>query len=512
MSWNYQTSFERIQKYLGDLGEIQIEKLVRDADLYALLTPTNCRQIYGAHVYVDVPNFALVASQAEGEDYRRVIQAIHLYHREVARIVEDPEIFDGVRIHFQGPKLHALFFRPIDSSQELATKAVLLQIVLRHFVTNVFNPAFPLLPNLTIAGGADLGNAIGTKNGMEGDRELLFLGAPANYAAKIVGAPGQINLTSQIFSALPRKLRDLCSPLQEGLYQIGATSSRTIAELLEEFGIGWDSNDSVERLEDDKSLFPLKTIDYSEADSPIDLDSLGITNNKRVRAASLFADVSGFTKYIDAAQTKEDRKRALRVFHVIRKEMAEVVKHDFSGLRIQYQGDRVQALFNLPKNDDAAFLRKTVETAAGLQSSMEYTLKQCLPETGPFGLAIGIDLDVTLISKIGTRGQRDRICIGTGVENAARGQEKSNGGEVSLTPRAFQLLDATFQPQFILDKTRNLYAATKFYSDRFERAAKAAAYGASGPVTVRTASKTVTVNHGGDPGGRQVLPSKTYAR
>src|SRR5712664_3331112 len=195
MSWNYQTSFERIQKYVGDLGEIHVEKLARDAGLYTLLTPTNCRQIYGAHVYVDVPNFALIAGQAEGEDYRRVLQAIHLYHREVARIVEDPEIFDGVRIHFQGPKLHALFFRPIDSSEKLATKAVLLQIVLRHFVANVFNPAFPLLANLAIAGGADLGNAIGTKNGMEGDRELLFLGAPANYAAKIVGAPGQINLT-----------------------------------------------------------------------------------------------------------------------------------------------------------------------------------------------------------------------------------------------------------------------------------------------------------------------------
>lgn len=511
MSWNYQTSFERIQKYLGDLGEIQVEKLVRDADLYTLLTPTNCRQIYGAHVYVDVPNFALVASHAEGEDYRRVIQAIHLYHREVARIVEDPEIFDGVRIHFQSPKLHALFFRPIDSSEQLAAKAVLLQIALRHFMANVFNPTFPLLPNLTIAGGADLGNAIGTKNGMAGDRELLFLGAPANYAAKIVGEPGQINLTGQVFSALPPKLRDLCSPLQEGLYQIGATNSVRIAELLEEFGIGWDSTDSAERLENDKRLFPLKNIEYSEADSLIDLDGLSITNNKRVRAASLFADVSGFTKYIDAAQTADDKKRALRIFHVIRKEMAEVVKHDFSGLRIQYQGDRVQALFHLPKNDGAAFLKKAVETAAGLQSSMEYTLKQCLPDAGPLALAIGIDLDVTLVSKIGTRGQRDRICIGTGVEDAVRAQEKSNGGEVSLTPRAFQLLDGLFQPQFTLDKTRNLYVAAKFYSDRFERAAKAAAYGAGGPVTVRTVSKTVTVTHGREAGGRQVLPSKTYA-
>ena len=75
---------------------------------------------------------------------------------------------------FRVPKLHALFFRPIDSSEKLASKAVLLQIVLRHFVANVFNPAFPLLSNITIAGGADLGNAIGTKNGMEGDANFCF--------------------------------------------------------------------------------------------------------------------------------------------------------------------------------------------------------------------------------------------------------------------------------------------------------------------------------------------------
>ena len=171
----------------------------------------------------------------------------------------------------------------------------------------------------------------------------------------------------------------------------------------------------------------------------------------------------------------------------------------------------MQALFHLPKNDDAAFLKKAIEAAAGLQSSMEYTLKQCFPEAGGLGIAIGIDLDVTLVSKIGTRGQRDRICIGTGVENAARTQEKSNGGEVSLTPRAFQVLDALLQRQFTLDKTRNLYVATKFYSDRFERAAKAAVYCVGGPVTVQSASKTVTVTHGEEAGGRQVFPSKTYA-
>src|SRR4029077_10293674 len=161
-----------------------------------------------------------------------------------------------------------------------------------------------------------------------------------------------------IFSALPPRLRKLCSSISDGIYQIGPASSVEVGEMCEEMGIGWNSNDSKERLEEDKRLFPLKNIEYSEADSAIDLDSLGVTNNKRVSAASLFADVAGFTKYVDAAETNEDKKRALKVFHAVRKEMAHVVKHDFAGLRIQYQGDRIQALFHLPKNDDAAIVMK----------------------------------------------------------------------------------------------------------------------------------------------------------
>lgn len=155
---------------------------------------------------------------------------------------------------------------------------------------------------------------------------------------------------------------------------------------------------------------------------------------------------------------------------------------------------------------------KAVETAAGLQSSMEHAIKKCLPEAGTLGLAIGIDLDSTLVSKIGTRGQRDRICIGVGVENAARVQERCDASEVGLTRKTFALLDDYFQPQFRLDEQRNLYVASGFYSDRFERAAKAAAYGAGSAVAVRTTSKTATVVRGGGVSGREVVPSKSWAR
>ena len=304
MSWNYNTSLSRVQAHLYSMGEIEVEKLVRDSDLQSLLSETCCREIYGAHVYVDIPNFSDLATMtAEGEDYRRVIQAVHLYEREVARIVEDESIFDGVRIHFQGTKLHALFFRPIDDAMEIATRAVLLQMVLRHFVRYIFNLEFPKLPNLSLSGGVDLGSAIGTKNGHRGDRELLFLGAPANYAAKILTGTDDIRVTEAVYEALPESLQSYFTEMTDDrydatVYELGAISIEDLEALLEEHGIQWNREASLKGLRDDKSIYPLNQIEYSDAEVLIDIDSLGITNNKRVLAASVFGDVSGFTAYI----------------------------------------------------------------------------------------------------------------------------------------------------------------------------------------------------------------------
>ena len=372
MAWNYQSSLERIKQHVETLQDIEVEKLVREADLEGLLSETRCRQIYGAHTYVAVSNFSKLCSDGAyaGADYKRLIQGAHIYQREVARTVEGNSIFDGLRVHFQGPKLHALFYRPIDASDELASRALLLQLVVKDFLKNVFNPAFPHYDNFIVSAGSALGDVIGTRNGHRGDRELLFLGAPANYAAKIIGTWGSLRVDDRVYDALPGDLRDLCISVRDAVYRIETPGPGELDDLLERFDIAWDLDASADRVRADKEAFPLKDIECSDADVLIDLDQLSIRNNKRVLAASLFADIAGFTRYIDDAQTNDGKKAALRVLHAIRKEMATVIKADFGGLRVQYQGDRVQGLFHLPKGDETRIARKAVEAAMGLQPSL----------------------------------------------------------------------------------------------------------------------------------------------
>ena len=106
--------------------------------------------------------------------------------------------------------MHALFYRPIDNATKIAARSVLLQIVIRDFVESVFNPAFPKLGNFQTAAAADIGDTVGTQNGVEGDRELLFLGGPANRAAKTLGDARSDRVTKAVFDALPSDLQAIC--------------------------------------------------------------------------------------------------------------------------------------------------------------------------------------------------------------------------------------------------------------------------------------------------------------
>ena len=447
------------------------------------------------------------------DDYKKLIRAVHVYQREVTHIVEDGAMFDGLRVHFQGPKLHALLYRPISDAKTLATRAVLLQLVLKDFVGAVFNPAFPGY-ELIVAGGADLGDVIGTRNGTHGDRELLFLGRPANHAAKIISSSGKLRLTANLYDCLPDDLQDICYAVdgEDDVYQIEQVSQSRLADLLDTYGVTWNREGSAQRMHEDRLRVPLKDITYSSADVKIKLDDLSIRNNKRVLGASLFADVTGFTAYIDAAEDQDERSEALRVFHAIRKEMATIIKEDFDGVRVQFQGDRAQGLFHLPKDDDTAIATTAVEAAVGLQSSMEHTLKACLPAAAGLRLAVGVDMDTTLASKLGTRGQRDRICLGDPVECAAANEERIGGGQIGVSKRVYDALPNRLRSHFLYDSAARCYVATDLTADKVERAAKASSvYGAGKPVFLTPSQGGVVVGATEVAGAREISPSRPYA-
>jgi hypothetical protein len=118
--------------------------------------------------------------------------------------------------------------------------------------------------------------------------------------------------------------------------------------------------------------------------------------------------------------------------------------------------------------------------------------------------------DITLVSKLGIRGDRDRICIGTAVQRAAETQEACHSLEIGTTSRAYSLITDESAGQFTFDKQRDIYVATGLTVEKMERLTKAAAYRSGSPVFVSSSSAGVAVRASKVANEREVFPARSY--
>lgn len=502
MTWNFGVSDKRVQEHLDGMGEIEVKPYTREMDLDNL-SETRCRRIFGAHIYAEIRNLSsLVSTRTSKTERQELIQATHLYQREVSRIAK---AVGAERIHFQGGRAHFLIHHPIEDDKGIATKAALLQLVLDRFGV-VFDEEFPDLEDVEIRSGADMGFAIGTRNGTQGDRELLFIGAPANHAAKLlVPDTAKRRLTAVIADVLPDDLSLYVLP-DGDTHKLARPTVAQLAELLDAHSIVWSVEKCRERLAADRVTYPADKAAIWGTDFRIEFDVLSYTDSKLADAATLYADVSGFTAFVDAATTEDAQRRALRAFHAIRKELATVVVKDFGGVRVQFQGDRVQGLFHLPRDNAAEISEKATRAAVGLQSSFEQVLKTRLPEIADMGLAVGISRGETIAARLGEYAHRDRICLGEDVLRAERNEERVGEFEIGISANVWGNLTETLAEQFVFDPAKKCHVATGLDQDKLDAAEDAKALAKGSPVYLATGGVISTVVGT----GRPVKPAASF--
>jgi class 3 adenylate cyclase len=509
VSWDLKRSTDRVERDLENLPEIEVKKLERDADLESLLSASVCREIFGSHAYLDISNFSSLTTLGEDEDSLKLfVRAVHIYQRQLAWIVESK--FDGIRVHFQGPRVHVVFYRPIDDSEALASKAALLMLTVRDFLRYVFNPCFVEFESLTLRAGADIGDVIGTQNGMRGDRELLFLGGPANEAAKVIDSG--LRLTSRLYEALPAALQAFCELIDEDrdIYRLTGVGKDDLDALLEDHDITWDREEAKERVESDIESFALDEIEFASATELIDFDALSIRSNKQVLAASIFADVTGFTAYVASASTADAKEEVLAAFHVIRSEFTRVVTHDTNGIRVQFQGDCLQAILHLPADNTTQIARKAVDLAIWLQSTMESVLRKIVPGAANLHIAVGVDMGVVVATRLGTRGHRDRIVLGSSVLEAAANEERTTEKQIGISSAIYDELEADVKEHFVWSASSKCYVATSLTVAALERKKEAAKYATSAAVSVISSGSAYRVTREEVRGGTTVIPPKSY--
>jgi class 3 adenylate cyclase len=180
---------------------------------------------------------------------------------------------------------------------------------------------------------------------------------------------------------------------------------------------------------------------------------LSPSKSVRNEIACIFADIDGFTAYVDEAIKGGSAKikAAVRTVHVIREELNDVLQDDFKGKRIRFIGDCIHggiAAGDLDDDDASEAVTQAGLCAAGMASSFDL----CLEETEPgadLDLAIGIEYGPVPISRLGTPGDDSvRCAVSRAVVNAERLQQSLERGGVAMGPVALSHANMPMQKAF----------------------------------------------------------------
>jgi class 3 adenylate cyclase len=226
------------------------------------------------HLYVDIQNFEDILSSTEVDGvtaHKRALRFLDLHQRAVHRILRQT---DTLRVDFHGQRLHAVVTKPYGEADE-ATRvhravaiAQLAIVVLAETGDDDQN-----IPDAEVRVGIDTGRALVVNNGRSGYREPLFLGRPANMAAKLASRDGDVGiyLTNEA-----RRAIDLDELDDADL----ATTPLTAAEIVtsvEVAKLDVSKDAIVKGWRKDNEDHPIAAIAFSRATPPIrDLDILSL--------------------------------------------------------------------------------------------------------------------------------------------------------------------------------------------------------------------------------------------
>jgi class 3 adenylate cyclase len=504
MGWNEERSRQRVKDHDFHDFEVDVQDLSRTMD-FRNLGKKDVRRAEGVHLYVDVPNFHRAVEDAgnDQQKQRKLVRAASVLRKVQGDLLEQDDIGD---IQRQTVRLHALAYKPYDGDDECweadrVERAIIHAITHNTCVLDVFNKVFADVRDFDSAVGLASGTSYIANIGKHGKRELISLGSCANLAAKILSGRDTITITKRMYDLLPGCLKD---HFEKGGVVSGAQTywakglrwSR-YPELADDLGVTWDEENWRKRTEDYRDQLPLHEIEIADAAALIDVSTLSERNCKRTAAVALYADLDGFTRYVQEAETDEKVVSLIRQFHMIRAEFHAVVGSDYDGLVLQHRGDCILAILHLPCGDDqhAKRCQKALDIAIGLQSSMEHALNQHLKDRKEIHVAVGLDVGKAFVTRLGKKGRRVTICFGPEVSTAERLQMQAGAQKIRISEAIYEELDdEDVENEFSEDG--GSYVATgltfpKLDRIKEEKAARAGTLGAAvkeGIVVVTTAA------------------------
>jgi class 3 adenylate cyclase len=436
--WSNKNASERIQKLLKDVEEVDVLEYVRDMSLENI--PKNrAYRSDSVHLYIDILNLddILGTTDVEGTTcHKRALKFLNLHYRAVHRILNE---CNALKVDFHNQRLHAAIFKPYDSEEQRIRKAVAIAQLIIDVLDETGDESEDI-PNAQVRVGIDSGRALIVNNGRRGGREPLFLGAPANEAAKLASDhQGEgIYLTNNARNTIG--IPEAAKP------KTTALTSDQIKKCQDEAALEVDKSKIVEAWKKDLKNNPIGAFEFSGHTPPmstLDIEKLTPGNSRRQELVSIYADISGFTSYVHN-HIDDDAEDVVRVLHVIRSELDNVLTSDFEGRKIRFIGDCLHGVFCLgtaQTTETENTLSEAVLCAGALRSSFNLALKKLKEqkvEVDDLGLGIGFDYGQTPISRLGIHGGRVRCVVSRSVLAAEFEQSRCDGHTTAIGQTAYK--------------------------------------------------------------------------
>jgi class 3 adenylate cyclase len=440
-TWNHDRAEERIEAALAQVEDVKIVTYSRDLSLENI--PTNkAYRVDAAHLYLDVINLdeMLNCTSDEGVTcHRRTLRFLNLHQRAVHRVLSET---GAKRVDFHNQRLHAIVPKPYGGEDSDEAARIHAAIAIAQLIIEVVaqtGDSDEHIPDAKVRAGIDSGEALAVNNGRRGNRESLFLGAPANLAAKLSGAGGKggIYLTNHARRAIG--LTEAANPATTALSRDEIAVSQDAAAL------DVTADEIVKAWREDNEANPIGTFEFSGHTPPLrtlDIEALTPSNSRRQNLLSTYADLDGFTAYV-SAHIADNAEDVVRVLHVLRAEMDNVLSSDFEGRRVRFIGDCIHGIMcegTAQTTDVEASISDTVLCAGALRSSFELALKKLEDaeiDVHGLGLQIGFEFGPVATTRLGMQGSRVRCSVGRAVRASEAEQMRCGTNETAIGERAY---------------------------------------------------------------------------
>ena len=497
MPWTEATALARVNKLSNDAPEFEVQRFEDYWRLYEaqkaarasrgqpttpplFILPKNKAVVVDTvQIYIAITNYdqyRLEEGRETEASHERAMRLLHLYYSAADRVIENSA---AQRVDFHGGRVHAVLLEP---GREGVTRQTLAEAF--AFVEDFGKVA--AAANRELAGselnaefrvGIDVGTCVAINNGTGSEQEPMFLGSAANHAAKLAAGdiPG-VYVSDRVRRILGQEEADFSRELLSlSESEVALNSARRAADGSMVFGIqdrrsftdgivtSW--RDEIRHGELSDFTNPKFAFFYKEPPlSEIVYPELRPSHSIRMPLVSLFADLSGYTNYIDNAVRSEGIRDAVQALFVIRQEFQNVVEEDFGGRKVRFVGDCIHAVL-AEGSKSQTYERESVSTAVmcagGLHSSFALC-KAVLGNLDSLGLAVGLELGPTPISRIGIRGDRSvRIASSIATTRSEQMQRDCEENGIKLGPNALLVAPAALED--ILDEAG--YSAEPDYGE-----------------------------------------------